>query len=49
MPCTEGVRWLVLKDSITASRVQIESFLKVMGHSNSRPVQPINAREVLKD
>ncbi|GKX60101.1 carbonic anhydrase [Leminorella grimontii] len=48
-PCTEGVRWLVLKDPIAASKAQIASFEKTMGHPNSRPVQPINARDVLKD
>ncbi|QBH94977.1 carbonic anhydrase [Limnobaculum zhutongyuii] len=48
-PCTEGVRWLVLKNQITASHEQIQAFTTLMGHPNNRPVQPINAREVLKD
>jgi carbonic anhydrase len=47
-PCSEGVHWLVMKQSVTASREQVEAFLRVMGHPNARPVQPVNARPVLK-
>jgi carbonic anhydrase len=47
-PCTEGVRWFVLKDSIEASQAQIDKFRKVMGTDTNRPVQPINARVILQ-
>lgn len=47
-PCSEGVRWLVIKHSISASKEQIEQFAHVMHHPNNRPVQPVNARPVLK-
>ncbi|MFA7317847.1 MAG: carbonic anhydrase family protein [Sulfuricella sp.] len=47
-PCSEGVRWLVMKDPVTASRAQIEQFSHVMHHPNNRPVQPVNARPVLQ-
>jgi carbonic anhydrase len=47
-PCTEGVLWLVLKQPAIASKPQIDQFTKVMGHPNNRPVQPVNARTVLK-
>jgi len=47
-PCSEGVRWLVLKEPVTASRAQMEAFAHVMHHSNSRPVQALNARLVLQ-
>jgi carbonic anhydrase len=47
-PCSEGVRWLVMKDPVTASKEQIERFAHVMHHPNNRPVQPINARAVLQ-
>ena len=47
-PCTEGVLWLVLKQPVIASKPQIDQFTKVMGHPNNRPVQPVNARKVLK-
>jgi carbonic anhydrase len=46
-PCSEGVRWLVMKDPISASKEQIEEFTHVTHHPNNRPVQPVNARPVL--
>src|SRR6478672_8137303 len=44
-PCTEGVRWFVLKSPVTMSHAQIAAFAKVYP-ANARPVQPINKREV---
>lgn len=46
-PCTEGVSWFVLKNSIEASAEQIDVFKKRMGHTTNRPVQPHNARLIL--
>lgn len=45
-PCTEGVRWFVLKEPVEASRLQILQFKEVM-KKNNRPVQPINARLIV--
>lgn len=47
-PCTEGVHWLVMKQPMSASAQQIERFAQVMHHPNNRPVQPLNARLVLR-
>ena len=47
-PCTEGVRWLIMKQPVTASKKQVEAFSHVMHHPNNRPVQPLNARPVLQ-
>ncbi|MEE8320880.1 MAG: carbonic anhydrase family protein [Gammaproteobacteria bacterium] len=47
-PCSEGVRWLVLRDQVTISKEQVDDFLHVMHHPNNRPVQPLNARVILK-
>ena len=47
-PCSEGVRWLVLKQPVTASKAQIAAFTTLMGGHNNRPVQPVNARPVLQ-
>ena len=47
-PCSEGVRWFVIKQPAIASKPQIDRFTKVMGHPNNRPVQSLNSREVLK-
>lgn len=43
-PCTEGVRWLVLKEPVSASAGQIEALRAAIGHPNNRPLQPLNAR-----
>jgi carbonic anhydrase len=47
-PCTEGVWWIVMKESVTVSKDQIEKFANVMGGPNNRPIQPLNGRPVLK-
>jgi len=47
-PCTEGVRWLVMKEAVSMSKAQIEAFQKVMKHPNNRPIQATNARAVLQ-
>lgn len=44
-PCSEGVRWQVLKRPIEVSESQIEAFRKLFP-ANARPVQPLNGREV---
>jgi len=46
-PCSEGVRWFVLKEPIEISKEQLKEFEKVMG-KNNRPVQPINARIIVR-
>ncbi|MGB0865571.1 MAG: carbonic anhydrase [Granulosicoccaceae bacterium] len=47
-PCTEGVRWFVLKTPATASEEQLAAMKAAIGQDNNRPVQPLNARVVLK-
>ncbi|MBZ6072190.1 carbonic anhydrase [Aeromonas schubertii] len=47
-PCSEGVRWLVLKHPVTASQAQIDAFKAVMHHPNNRPAQPLGARTILE-
>lgn len=44
-PCSEGVRWFVLKKPMTASRSQILAFTDIIG-KNARPVQRQNRRVV---
>ena len=47
-PCSEGVRWIVLKHPVSISKEQIDAIQKVMYHPNNRPLQAVNARMVLE-
>lgn len=47
-PCTEGIKWLVFKTTLSASTAQIEKLEKVLKQPNNRPVQPLNGRVVLE-
>ncbi|MCF8055622.1 MAG: carbonic anhydrase family protein [Desulfocapsa sp.] len=47
-PCSEGVRWMVMKNPVTVSKAQAEQFNSVIGGNNNRPVQPVNARPILE-
>jgi carbonic anhydrase len=47
-PCTEGVRWIVMKNPMTVSKPQLEAFATALGVANNRPLQPANARPILK-
>jgi carbonic anhydrase len=47
-PCSEGVWWLLMKKPVTVSKAQVEQFAKAVGFANNRPVQPVNARPVLR-
>ena len=44
-PCSEGVRWYVLRDVIEVSPAQIDRFAALYP-DNARPTQPLNGREV---
>lgn len=46
-PCTEGVRWLVMKQPISASPKQISAFELALGLKNNRPIQPLNGRLIV--
>ena len=47
-PCSEGVRWLVMKNPIEASAAQIKAFSDTMGSHTNRPIQALNGRVVLE-
>lgn len=44
-PCGEGVTWLVLKNPVSISAKQAETFKQIYA-DNARPVQPLNDRSV---
>ena len=46
-PCTEGVKWIVLKTPVTISKSQLKDFEAVMP-KNARDIQNINARTILE-
>jgi carbonic anhydrase len=45
-PCTEGVKWLVLKTPVSISKSQLADFDAAMP-TNNRPIQNINSRSIL--
>lgn len=47
-PCSEGVFWYVLEDIPSISGEQVKRFAKAMGHPNNRPLQPVNARVMVR-
>ncbi len=47
-PCSENVKWIVLKTPVQMSEAQIKKIESIMKHNN-RPVQPINERKVTAD
>ena len=47
-PCTEGVRWVVIKEPLAVSKGQVQAFQAAMHGANNRPVQEVNARPVLR-
>ncbi len=47
-PCTEGVRWFVMKQPVAISEQQVKAFEQVVHRGNNRPVQSVNARPVLQ-
>lgn len=44
-PCTEDVRWIVLKTPVDLASSQLAAFRKLFP-MNARPTQPLNGREV---
>lgn len=45
-PCTEGVKWYVYKTPLAISKEQVQQFFDLYGHSNHRPIQESNGREI---
>jgi carbonic anhydrase len=45
-PCTEGVKWIILKQPISLSSEQLAQYREIYPH-NARPLQPILTRYVL--
>jgi carbonic anhydrase len=47
-PCSEGVRWFIMKQNQSLSKEQYAAFKAAMKEDNNRPVQPLNARIIME-
>ncbi len=47
-PCSEGVRWFVMKSTMTFSKEQYEKLKLAVPQDNNRPLQALNARLILE-
>jgi len=47
-PCTERVKWHVLKTPLSLSVEQKTKFLNLFGHANNRPIQETNGRTIIE-
>lgn len=47
-PCSEGVRWFVMKNPVTLSAAQFKRFTDIYSY-NARPVQPIYKRVITEN
>ncbi|SFV75947.1 Carbonic anhydrase [hydrothermal vent metagenome] len=47
-PCSEGVRWFVLRKHPEVSMKEVMEFTHTLNYPNNRPTQPLNARKVLQ-
>ncbi len=47
-PCTEGVRWFIMKQPLTQSKAQYQAFRESIKEDNNRPVQDLIARRILE-
>ena len=47
-PCSEGVRWFVMKEAVAVSSAQVRQYNKTFGGPTNRPVQPLHDREIIE-
>jgi carbonic anhydrase len=47
-PCSEGVKWIVMKEPVELSADQIKAFQNIL-RGNNRPVQPLHGRVIYTD
>lgn len=45
-PCSEQVRWIVLKQPVTASAKEVALVHRAVGQDNNRPLQPLGLRKI---
>lgn len=47
-PCTEGVQWVIMKESLKLSKFQLGSLQQAIGEPNQRPLQDGQGRMILE-
>ena len=47
-PCSEGIRWLVMKQPVTLSQAQLDAFKQALKTTNNRPLQHLNGRMIVE-
>lgn len=47
-PCSEGVRWIIMKTPMTASTPQIVKLERALRYPNNRPLQALNGRLIVE-
>ena len=47
-PCTEGVKWIIMKETIEFAESQIQILNDITG-DNGRPIQPLNGRSITQE
>jgi carbonic anhydrase len=47
-PCSEGVRWFVMKDAQAVSSAQVQQYNQIFGGPTNRPVQPLHDRDIIE-
>ncbi|MDI9356407.1 MAG: carbonic anhydrase family protein [Chitinophagaceae bacterium] len=47
-PCTQGIQWIIFKETMEASTQQINTLQKLFPHGNARPLQLLNNRIILE-
>jgi carbonic anhydrase len=47
-PCSEGIRWLVLKQPVSLSQAQLDAFKQALKTTNNRPLQHLNGRMIVE-
>lgn len=47
-PCTEGVRWVIMKNPLSIAKEQVEKINKALKTANNRPPQALNGRTTLE-
>ncbi|MCW0347802.1 carbonic anhydrase [Pantoea ananatis] len=47
-PCSEGLRWFIMKQPVQISQSQLKVIQDALKGSNNRPVQPLNGRVIVQ-